>query len=574
LVKINTMKKLRWQFVIILLTGLVVGILLISQQPAAVISSGGQPQVQPTAAPATGGLYTEALVGSFMRLNPLLDVYNPADRDVDRLLYSHLINFDATGNPQPDLAESWGISKDGTLFNISLRSDAKWHDGKPVTAADVVFTIDLLRSDASLTPDDVKAFWQEVEVKKLSDTQIQFLLPEAYAPFLERLNFGILPEHLLSGVTFDQLIDDPFNLSPVGSGPYQLERLLVEDARITGVVLKINPSYYKAKPFIDQIVFRYYESAEDAWEAYKAGEVQGFGEVSDSILDKVLADKGLATHTGLRPQLSLIYLNLNNAEVPFFQDAVLRQAMMMSLNRQRMVDTALNGQGVLANGPILPGSWAYSRKVKPVSFDRQAAKDLLEEAGYKLDPEQGLTTKEGLPVDFELLYPDDLVHEALAGAIQKDLLALGITVTITPRSYETLISESLTQRAYQAALVEINLSNAPDPDPYPLWDASQATDGQNYAQWNNRDASTYLEQARITVDPGERIRLYHNFQVVFAKELPALPLYYPVYTYAITRDVQGVTMGALFDRSERFLNVANWYLVAKHTASATATSKP
>lgn len=568
------MKKLRWQFVIILLTGLVVGILLISQQPAAVITSGGQPQVQPTAAPATGGIYTEALVGSFMRLNPLLDVYNPADRDVDRLLYSHLINFDASGNPQPDLAESWGISKDGTLFNISLRSDARWHDGKPVTAEDVVFTIDLLRSDTSLTPDDVKAFWQEVEVKKLSDTQIQFLLPEAYAPFLERLNFGILPEHLLRGTTFDALIDDPFNLSPVGSGPYQLARLLVEDTRIVGVVLKINQSYYKAKPFIDQLVFRYYETPDGAWEAYKAGEVQGFGEVSESILNKVLADKDLATHTGLRPQLSLVYLNLNSPDVPFFQDAVLRQAMLMSLNRQRMVDTILNGQAILANGPILPGSWAYSNKIKPIVFDQQAAAALLKAAEYKLDPEKGLTTKEGLPVTFELLYPDDPTHEALAEGIKKDLLTLGIAVTITPRSYETLISESLAQRAYQAALVEINLSNAPDPDPYPLWDASQGVEGQNYSQWNNRDASTYLEQARITVDPAERIRLYHNFQVVFAKEMPALLLYYPVYTYAITQDVQGVTMGALFDRSERFLNVANWYLVAKRTANATATPKP
>lgn len=135
-------KKLRWQFLVVLLTLVVVVALLLTQEP-------GQQVFAPQ--PASGGLYTEGLVGSLVRLNPLLDQHNPADRDINRLLFSGLVKFDARGMPVPDLAELWGVSLDGTIYNFSLRPNAFWHDGKPVTVADVLFTIDLIKSDSSLS---------------------------------------------------------------------------------------------------------------------------------------------------------------------------------------------------------------------------------------------------------------------------------------------------------------------------------------------------------------------------------------------------------------------------------------
>src|SRR5664280_849674 len=133
------MKKLRWQFLVVALTLIVVAVLLLTQQ---------QPSVTPTQPqPTSGGIYTEALVGSFGRLNPLLDLNNPADRDVDRLLFSGLIRFDSNGVPQPDLAESWANTPDGTVYNFTIRSNAVWQDGTPVTSDDVLFTISLLRSE-------------------------------------------------------------------------------------------------------------------------------------------------------------------------------------------------------------------------------------------------------------------------------------------------------------------------------------------------------------------------------------------------------------------------------------------
>ena len=184
-VKSFIMKKFRWQIIIILLTGLVMGLLLLSEQT-------GFRLVSPV--PTSGGVYTEALIGSFQRLNPVLDYYNSADRDVDRLIFSSLIKFDEKGLPTADLAETWGISYDGLTYNFEIRENANWHDGDPVTSNDILFTIDLMRDPDSVLPEDIKEFWADVEVLALSDKFIQFNLPEAFAPFMDYLNFGILPQ--------------------------------------------------------------------------------------------------------------------------------------------------------------------------------------------------------------------------------------------------------------------------------------------------------------------------------------------------------------------------------------------
>jgi peptide/nickel transport system substrate-binding protein len=110
-----------------------------------------------------------------------------------------------------------------------------WHDGEPFVSDDVMFTIELMREENDVIPPDIRAFWQEVDVKILSEDTIQFRLPAPFAPFLDYLSFGILPQHILGGLTFDQIINDSFNLQPMGTGPYAFDRLIVEDEQIIPV---------------------------------------------------------------------------------------------------------------------------------------------------------------------------------------------------------------------------------------------------------------------------------------------------------------------------------------------------
>ena len=133
------MKQLRWQILVVLVTLVIVAVLLFSTQPPAI---GDVIQSQPE----QGGVFTEGLVGSLGRLNPLLDWNNSADRDINRLLFSGLIRFDERGLPRADVAESWGSTPDGTVYNFAILPNAIWHDGRPVTSDDVIFTIEMMKS--------------------------------------------------------------------------------------------------------------------------------------------------------------------------------------------------------------------------------------------------------------------------------------------------------------------------------------------------------------------------------------------------------------------------------------------
>ena len=554
------MKKLRWQILVVILTLIVVAVLLLTQQPSL------NPIIP---GPASGGIYTEALVGSFGRLNPLLDLNNIADRAIDRLIFSGLIRFDPSGIPQADLAESWGVSADGTIYNITIRPKATWQDGTPVTSDDVLFTINLLRSANSAFSADVRSLWDNVEITRLDDKNIKFTLKEPFVPFLDYLTFGILPKHLLETVSADQLSNADFNKAPVGSGPYKFDHLSVENGQITGVVLTVSDDYYGQKPFVQQIVFRYYTDAGAALVAFHAGDVLGVSQIPPNLVASTCADPTLSCYSSRLPQLTMVLFNLGDNDVSFLQDKNVRRALMAGLNRQWMVDNLLQGQAVVADSPILPQTWAYYDGVEHIGFDSDSAVSQLKNAGYILPQNGTVRAKSNVSLSFTMVYPDDSIHAQLAQTIQQDWAAIGVEVKLQPVSYTSLLNDYLTPRTYQAALVDLDLSRSYDPDPYPFWHQVEITSGQNYSQWDNRTASEYLEQARVIADPTIRARLYRNFQVVFSRELPALPLYYPIYTYGVDQRMLGVQAVPLFEPADRFNGVSSWYLVTRRALEQT-----
>ena len=556
------MKSLRWQILVVGISLVVVGLLLVIQQP-------GEPAFVPQ--PTEGGVYTEGLVGSISRLNPMLDLQNPADRDVDRLLFSGLVRFDHRGVPIPDLAEAWGNTPDGTIYNFSIRRDAVWHDGEPVTVEDVIFTIEMLKSEASAYPQDVKDLWNEVEIKQLDDKTVQFILPEPFAPFLDYATFPLLPKHQLEDTPPEGLSEADFNLAPVGSGPFKFDKLIVQNGEIRGIELSAFDDYYLAKPFIEKVVFHYFDSASAALDAYQRGEVLSVSRLTPDVLPEALADSNLSVYTGRLPRMSLVFLNLRNPEVEFLQDPAVRRAMMLGTNRQYIVDKLLGGQGIVADGPVFPGTWAYYDGVEHVDYDANAAVDMLKESGYVIPASGGsVRDKDGKALALTLSYPDDEQHAAIAGQLKKNWDEIGFNVSLEAVPYDDLINTHLETRSFQAALADINLTLTPDPDPYPFWHQAESTGGQNYSQWDDSTASEFIEQARVTTDLDTRARLYRNFQVVFDQELPSLPLYFPVYSFGVSNQVSGVQVPPLFDFSDRFSNIGQWYMITRRAAEQTA----
>jgi peptide/nickel transport system substrate-binding protein len=545
------MKRLRWQLTLIVLTMIAVTTVLVLQQPSVKVL---------VSQPESGGVYSEALIGQISRLNPLLDWNNEADRTVNRLLYSTLFYFDDRGFPRPDLAESWGVSPEGDIYNVTLRADARWHDGTPVTSDDVLFTIDLIRNGASLFPADVQELWRKVNVQKLDDHNLKFTLPEPFAPFLDYLTFGILPRHLLGTISPQDLANAEFNLHPVGSGPFAFEQFLIENGVIRGVALKRFDPYYRSRPYLERVVFRTYENAAAALEAFRQGEVLGISQITPDILEQALAEPKLAIYSTRLPQLTLVLLNLNNPQVPFFQNAKVRKALLLAINRDFLIQKALHGQGILADSPILPASWAYYDGIEHFTYQPEEAENILRQEGYVIAAGDTVRAREGERLAFTLLYPDDPVHAEVARLLVADWKRIGVSVTAQAMPARELIEAHLSPRDYQAALIDLDFSRTPDPDPYPFWHQSEISGGQNYSGWDNRSASEYLEQARVNTDLGLRQRLYRNFQILFQKELPALLLYYPVYTCGISRQIQNVQIPPLYEPQDRLMYLSEWSL--------------
>ena len=319
------MKKLRWQIIIVVIALIAIAVLLISQQPTIL------PGVEQEPEPVSGGLYSEAIVGEFGRLNPLLDYNNPADKDIDRLLYSSLIRFDDRGVPWGDLADTWGISQEGNVYNLSIRPEAVWHDGEPLTSEDIVFTVEAMLMDGMPTPDNLRSLWEQVEVIALNENTVQFRLPEPFAPFLDYLTFGVIPKHILDGLSAEQIIDSPFNLSPVGSGPYRFVKYVPNHF----MELEANPDYFLGRPRIEKVQLKFVGGA---------GLAEALSGNIDILYPSDPADWPLLDRTGLfrihygvyPPAMVGLYLNHHH---PLFSDSRVRRAIAHALDRPTLQET-------------------------------------------------------------------------------------------------------------------------------------------------------------------------------------------------------------------------------------------
>ncbi len=562
------MRNLRWQ-ILIAVGGLILVIGLLAGQSSSTTVTQEQPLI--------GGTHTEGLVGEIIRLNPILNSYNQVDRDISALIFSGLVRFDARGNPLPDLAESWAVSADASLYTVTLRDDATWHDGQPVSSDDVIYTFSKLQDENYPGPEDLHELWKEVTIIRLDDRRVQFQLPESFSPFLDYLTVGLLPDHLLRGVSAGDLIDHPFNLEPIGTGPFQFAGFLVEGDRITGASLTAFEAYYAERPFLERVDFRLYDSTQALYEAYLDGEILGVSQIDETTLPEALAEVSLNIHTARLPRIGLIYLNLQHPEKTFLNDKIIRRALLLAINREYIIQTALAGQGIIPVGPIMPGTWAYADGLENHPFDPIEAERLLESLEWELPAgaapgtPEFVRSKDDQSLSLELVHGDNAVQSRIAAAVRTYWQAIGVQVTLVPVDDEALLDEYLRPRAYEVLLSELDLGRYPDPDPYPLWHDSQAETGQNYSGYSDRNSSIWLEQARTNPDAGRRAELYRSFQYRFQDQLPALLLYYPTHTYGIDVQLQGVSIGPLLDPSDRFRSITQWHILARRGAPVILT---
>lgn len=538
-------RYLRWQAVIALL-GIVLLIALLRYTAYNFTS---------VIMPDRGGTLVEGVAGNPQYLNPLLSQYNQVDGDLCPLLFNGLSRLDEHGNVVNDLAAALTVSPDGLVYDFTLRSGLHWHDGVPVTAADVLYTVGVMQSDDFPGVAWLKDLWQIVEASAPEGPDglaVRFTLKQPFAPFLDYTTIGLLPLHLWEKVPVADLQLSQLNTRPIGTGPF-----LVSSITATRLDLAVNPRYHGAAPYLTGITFRFYPDHQSLLPAYKRGEIDAISWVWPDDLVEAGKQPDLELFSAPIAGYTLVYLNQQNTNVPFFKEAAVRQALLLALDRQALVDTLQGGQGVVAHTPILPGSWAYDAEVKQYAYDPAAAAQLLDAAGWVDSDGDGVRDRDGVKMAFVLLDQEARWLDALSAAWAQ----IGVQAVPQKVSLAGLTRDFLIPHTFDAAIVSWEFPG--DPDPYPLWHSTQAASGQNYAGWESRPADEAIEQARSLNDRELRRGYYLQFQAAFADEVPALLLYYPVYTYGVRSKIHDVQMGPLNSSADRFRSITDWYIVTK-----------
>jgi peptide/nickel transport system substrate-binding protein len=507
-------------------------------------------------APARGGVFREGVAGNPRFLNPLLCEGNAVDQDLCKLLYRGLTKINKQGRVVPDLALDWTIT-DNKSYTFRLRDDQYWHDGQRVTADDVLFTVGILQDPSVLSLPDLTVLWRTVQVEKINDFSVRFTLSEPYTPFLDYTAIGLLPKHIYSSVPSAELAANTLHGSPVGAGVMAVEQIAADHIR-----LKPHPFYAGPSPFLTALEFHFYPDHPSLFGAFVADEIDGISNITPTDLSIVSTRPDLQLFSAEQAGYTILLFNLDNQNTPFFQDKRVRQALYYGLDRQRLIEQVLSGQGIVAHSLLLPENWAYNPQVRQYPYNPAQAASLLNEAGWSDSNNDGVRDKDGRPLQFLLYVGDDTLQTTLIQQIAEDWQKIGVRAASTPVTFAGLVGDFLVPRKFDAVL--LNWETPGDPDPYQLWHSTRAEGGgQNYAVWRNPEADAIMEKARTIANEEERKQLYWKFQDIFAEELPGLILYYPVYTYGVNQRVQNVQIGSLNEPAERFANFADWYMVTR-----------
>ncbi len=515
--------------------------------------------------PSRGGSLTEGVVGTARFLNPLLAL-SGSDKDLTLLVYSGLMRATPEGDLIPDLAESYTISEDGTVYTFKLRKGVTFHDGSPLTSADVLFTIEHTQHPEMKSAH--RADWQGVSVTTPDPQTVIFTLPHAYAPFLENTTLGILPKALWQNVSADEFPFHPLNTNPIGSGPYRVvDAKTSSTGSATRYELKPFDNFALGTPNLDKITFLFYGNEEELIEAFNAGKIDSMAGISPSAIESVMRSN-VAIASSALPRTFGVFLNQSKNAI--FADESVRAALNAATDKARVVNEVLKGYGVTLEGPIPPRLLGAHPLESPQPFPERKesqhkegtfakdARDVLERGGWTFDDETSTWTKKKTAFEFTLATADEPELAKTAELIAQMWRDAGIKVNVQVYSLSELNTVMLRPRNYEAVLFGEVVGRSLDL--FAFWHSSQRNDpGLNLALYANSRADTLLSRARETTNRREREKLYAQLEDVIKDDKPAVFVFAPEFIYLVPENLGGVALGALTTPAERFLNIHEWY---------------
>ncbi|HHX58817.1 MAG TPA: peptide ABC transporter substrate-binding protein [Candidatus Moranbacteria bacterium] len=504
-----------------------------------------------------GGEYIEGVVGRPIFINPVL-ASSQTDLALSRLIFSSLLTYDDKGSLTTDLAKDYQIEDDGKRYRVNLKENIFWHDQKSeLTADDIAFTVRIIQDSTFNKNPALKNEWKDVQVNVDGKHSITFDLPEPFAPFPNRLTFGILPRHIFKDVSPENFLTTPFNLEPVGSGPFiysDMER----DAEGNPISYRLiaNPNYYNKRPYLEKITFNFYDSADSLYSAYDKKQISGFFTASGAKAD----NWNNRRDTNVKIVRLPLYFSIlfNQEKSPVLAKKEVREALVLATDRESLVNEIFNGYASVESSPILKNFGDFSAQ-KSTEFDLKAAEKKLEENGWKKNAE-GVREKDGQKLEFSFATPNFEDLTRTAETLVAQWKELGVNVTFTTAELGDLRKNFIQPREYQAILINHEYVGN-DPDPLLFFHSKWKNDpGNNVALYDNRTVDDLLTAASKKQSLEERRKDYAQFEEIILNDVPGVFLYSPFSIYIQNQRVKGMDTEAIINASFRFTNVTDWYL--------------
>jgi len=511
--------------------------------------------------PVPGGIYSEGIIGTFTNANPLYSV-GTANVAASRLVFSGLLRYSDNNVLTTDLASDWGISGAPTHYVVHLKRDIVWHDGKPFTADDVVFTYHLIQNiEAQST---LYVAWKDIKVSKKDTYTITFDLPNALSSFPYALTNGIVPQHLLKDIPPQDMRSASFNTAPVGTGPFEWKFIDVTGngtpQRQQRISLAANGRYWNGRPQLDGFNLITFTDEQHLISTFKQKQLNAMSGL-ESLPDEMAGDTSVQTYP--TPLTSAVMAFFNNSQ-PVLHDPLVRRALVAGTDRSQLPNL-FKYPVRLADGPLLRGQLGYDPSVVEPAYDAAKANQLLDQAGWPRG-QDGYRAKNSQPLQFNMTSQDTANYATTAQFLQQQWAKLGVKVLIHYYSGEDLQSTIIANHDYDILVYGINIGV--DPDVFAYWDSSQASISSpghlNLSEYKSTAADQALEAGRTRSDKNARVPKYKIFLTNWVQDAPALALYQPNYLYITRGPVFNYQRKADNGVADRFYNVNDWMVRQQH----------
>ncbi len=506
--------------------------------------------------PVEGGTFNEAMLGTYSNANPIY-ANGPVDTSVSRLVFAGLLKYNTQNELAGDLADNYSVDDSGKQYTVTLRQNLTWHDGRHLTAEDVVFTYKLIQNPDARSP--LFSSWQGIGISSPKPNTVVFTLPTALTAFPHSLTTGILPEHILAKIPASQLRADSFNTTiPVGAGPFKWADLQIGSGAGLGdattlVSLKSFENYAGGKPKLDGFVLHVYDDEEQLVAAYKKRSIEAIAGLKN-IPESLKNDRSLNVQRFTTTAATMLFFKTSEG---ILSDVSVRKGLVLATDKQKITND-LGGNLRPVNGPFLLGQLGYAKEHEQPAYNPQLAEAVLEQAGW-LKGKDGIRAKNNQPLSFLVVAEDTKDNQATLKSIKNLWKSVGVDLQVVLQPI-TDFQSTVETHSYSALLYRISIG--PDPDVYAYWSSTQAdprsSNRLNFSEYKSAVADAALEGGRTRQDTLVRSLKYKPFMKAWQEDAPAIGLYQPVALYLSRGSISGLQEHTINTDADRYYSVNEW----------------